>query len=416
MVLAVVMAVMAMPMSAFAAVASDLPEEMVDHSILRALAYTGYDVEQQIADGTLYQSGSYGSRTPSDVLSGINYGTSTSGFETVADASTVTGLAPNIARYQDYGLCCASFVTYYICNYLPNIEGVDTEFITNAIKSTGMNSQAVVTWQTALNWSEVETAMTNAGYDTLRIQEAQTLYVFALYDYADESGFANKIVGCFAADQTDAELIANVNSVFGTDIVVDDFTNAMASTRNAYINTSNYTDPTTKNNLDLVKWCEFAADKGWGYVYGTYGTVLDESFLESKITQYPDEVGGKEEFIRANWLGKRTADCVGLIKGYSWYDVAGQTTILVSNDMPDIGADTMYENATEKGTIDTIPEVLGLAVWKEGHIGVYIGNGQVVEAYGTTTGVIRSQLADGGWTHWLKIPYITYLEVEVENS
>ena len=86
-------------------------------------------------------------------------------------------------------------------------------------------------------------------------------------------------------------------------------------------------------------------------------------------------------------------------------------TILVSNGMPDIGADDMYNNATEKGTIDTIPETLGLAVWKEGHIGVYIGNGTVVEAYGTTTGVIRSELADGGWTHWLKIPYITYLEV-----
>lgn len=151
MVLAVVMAVMAMPMSAFAAVASDLPEEMVDHSILRALAYTGYDVKQQIADGTLYQTGNYGSRTPTDILSGINYGTSTSGFETVADDSTVTGLAPNIARYQEYGLCCASFVTYYICNYLPNIEGVDTQFITDAIKETGWNSQAVVTWQKALN-------------------------------------------------------------------------------------------------------------------------------------------------------------------------------------------------------------------------------------------------------------------------
>ena len=63
----------------------------------------------------------------------------------------MTGLAPNIARYQDYGLCCASFVTYYICNYLPNIEGVDTQFITDAIKATGWNSQAVVTWQKALN-------------------------------------------------------------------------------------------------------------------------------------------------------------------------------------------------------------------------------------------------------------------------
>ena len=266
------------------------------------------------------------------------------------------------------------------------------------------------------NWSEVETAMTNAGYDITRIQEAQTLYVFALYDYADESDFASKFVGCFATDQSDADLVSNVNSTFGTNIVVEDFTNAMASTRNAYINTSNYVDQATKNNLDLVKWSEFAADKGWGYVWGTYGTVLSDSFLESKVTQYPDEVGGNEEFIRANWLGKRTADCVGLIKGYSWYDTTSQSTILVSNGMPDIGADDMYNNATEKGTIDTISEIPGLAVWKEGHIGVYIGNGEIVEAYGTTTGVIRSQLSNGGWTHWLKIPYITYLEQEVTEE
>ena len=261
-------------------------------------------------------------------------------------------------------------------------------------------------------WESVESAMADAGFDQTRIDEAQALFIFGLSEHVGEDGFADDLVSCFEEEQTDSELIDAVNSKFGTSIEVEDFQNAMASTRNAYINTSNYVDPSTKNNLDLVKWSEFAADKGWGYVWGTYGTVLSPDFLESKIIQYPDEVGGKEDFIRENWLGKRTADCVGLIKGYSWYDTASQMTILVSNGMPDIGADTMYENATEKGTIDTIPEIPGLAVWKEGHIGVYIGEGKVVEAYGTTSGVIRSELANGGWTHWLKIPYITYLEQE----
>ncbi len=174
LVLCLVMTVMALPMSAFAAVASDLPENMADHSILRALEYTGYDVAKQKADGTLYQSGSYGSRTPTAVLSGINYGTSTSGFETVSDSSTVTGLAPNIARYQQSGLCCASFVTYYVCNYLPNIEGVDTQFITDAIKATGWNSQAVVTWEKALGNIEkagkiekIGTSMSNVNRNKL---------------------------------------------------------------------------------------------------------------------------------------------------------------------------------------------------------------------------------------------------------
>jgi len=261
-------------------------------------------------------------------------------------------------------------------------------------------------------WESVESAMTDAGFDQTRIDEAQALFIFGLSEHIGEDGFADDLVSCFEEEQTDSELIDAVNAKFGTSIEVEDFQNAMASTRNAYINTSNYVDPSTKNNLDLVKWSEFAADKGWGYVWGTYGTVLSPDFLESKIIQYPDEVGGKEDFIRENWLGKRTADCVGLIKGYSWYDTASQMTILVSNGMPDIGADTMYENAAEKGTIDTIPEIPGLAVWKEGHIGVYIGDGKVVEAYGTTSGVIRSELANGGWTHWLKIPYITYLEQE----
>ena len=264
-------------------------------------------------------------------------------------------------------------------------------------------------------WESVESAMTDAGYDQTRIDEAQALFIFGLSEHVGEDGFADALVGCFEEEQTDSELIAAINAKFGTSIEVEDFQNAMASTRNAYINTSHYVDPSTKNNLDLVKWSEFAADKGWGYVWGTYGAVLSPDFLESKIIQYPDEVGGKEDFIRENWLGKRTADCVGLIKGYSWYDTASQMTILVSNGMPDIGADTMYENATEKGTIDTIPEIPGLAVWKEGHIGVYIGDGKVVEAYGTTSGVIRSELANGGWTHWLKIPYITYLEQEEEE-
>lgn len=150
-ILASLLLISVLPLSVFAAPASDLPENMIDSPILRALEYTGYDVQQQKDDGTLYQTGSYGSKIPSVILSGINYGTALSGKETVADSSTITGLAPDIAKFKQYGLCCAAFVTYYVCNYLPNIEGADTQFITDAINATGMNSQAVVTWQTALN-------------------------------------------------------------------------------------------------------------------------------------------------------------------------------------------------------------------------------------------------------------------------
>lgn len=108
----------------------------------------------------------------------------------------------------------------------------------------------------------------------------------------------------------------------------------MGDIRSTAVDTSDWTDKAVKNNLDLVRWAQDAADNGWGYVYGTYGTVLDEELLASKITQYPDEVGSEEAFIRQNWLGKRTADCVGLIKGYGWYDAESQQTVKEYASLP----------------------------------------------------------------------------------
>lgn len=177
LLLALVMVLSAFPISAFAAPASDIPDKMLDNPIVRALAYTGYNVQKQKDNGTIYQTGHYGGalkRNAPSILSDIHYSTSLTGKETVSDSSTVTGKAPNIARFEQYGLCCASFVTYYICNYLPNIEGVDTQFITDAIKATGTNSQAVVTWQNALNKlasqgkvEKVGTSPSNVDYSKL---------------------------------------------------------------------------------------------------------------------------------------------------------------------------------------------------------------------------------------------------------
>ena len=72
--------------------------------------------------------------------------------------------------------------------------------------------------------------MTDAGFPD-RVKEAQVLYVLALSDYSREDGFTDKLVGCFAADQTDEQLISAVNEAFGTDINSEDFTKIMNDIR-----------------------------------------------------------------------------------------------------------------------------------------------------------------------------------------
>ena len=279
---------------------------------------------------------------------------------------------------------------------------LDTEKLQEMLKEHQQNATAV--------WEEVETTMTDDGYTTLRIKEAEVLFEFALFNRYGEENFADRLVGCFTAEQTDDELVSAVNAEFGTDIAVNEFSDIMMSIRANYIEWGDYSDPTTKNNLDLAKWAIYAYESGWGYVWGTFGDVLDEELFEYKKEQYPDKVGEKAEFIESHWLGGRTSDCNGLIKGYGWFDPESGKIIYASNGMPDIGANVMFENATEKGEIETIPDIPGLAVWHEGHIGIYVGNGEVIHAYNTERGVIKTPLGDNTWTHWAKIPYISYID------
>ena len=261
--------------------------------------------------------------------------------------------------------------------------------------------------------SRITTAMTSAGYSNNRAAEAHVLYTMALTEHSYENGFVDRLVSCFAPEQTDAQLVAEVNRVFNTAISREQFEAIMGRVRATQIDVSGYTDPATKNNLDLVQWAIAAQRNRWGYVWGTFGQVLDNNLYNAKLQQYPEEVGRYADFIQSNWLGGRTADCVGFIKGYSWLDAQTLQINYAANGMPDINADQMYQYAIEKGSIDTIPEIPGLAVWHQGHIGIYIGNGQVIEAKGTQYGVVQTQLADGSWTHWLKIPYINYVEQAV---
>jgi hypothetical protein len=162
-----------------------------------------------------------------------------------------------------------------------------------------------------------------------------------------------------------------------------------------------------KTNENLVIHCMTALSEKWGYVFGTWGQVLTETILNQKRSQYPNIINqDRYNYIQNNYLGKRTADCGGLIKSFLWWTSSGPSYKPVN----DVSVDTMLEQAKEKGTINTQPELPGLVVWYKGHAGVYIGNKEVIEARGTMYGVVQTKISERPWTHWFKHKDIEYLE------
>ena len=254
------------------------------------------------------------------------------------------------------------------------------------------------------------------SYEQRTDPESGDVYTVAV-PVALETAYAN-IQSVMGAEITDA-VRKNADKVYArTHSGGDTFSGAYLRGDGVSIelDISAFTDPYTKNNLDLVAYAVSAWENGWGYVWGTYGSVLTDSLFASKLAQYPDGVGSYEDFIRENWLGGRTTDCVGLIKGYGWLDISDMSIGYGINGMPDVGADQMYANATVKGDMSSMPDTPGLAVWHSGHIGVYIGNGEVVEAMGTKYGVVKTKLSERSWTAWLEVPYINYIsELEVTS-
>ncbi|MFA6848768.1 MAG: SH3 domain-containing protein, partial [Selenomonadaceae bacterium] len=71
---------------------------------------------------------------------------------------------------------------------------------------------------------------------------------------------------------------------------------------------------------------------------------------------------------------------------------------------------------TEHGSISTMPDMPGVLVFSKGHVGVYIGDGYVVEARGFAYGVVKTSLRSRPWTSWGKCPWIEYAEEKKEEN
>lgn len=176
-------------------------------------------------------------------------------------------------------------------------------------------------------------------------------------------------------------------------------------------------------NTDFVKFLEGML--GMPYWYGTCVYKCTKSVLDSKSKQYPSHYTSSRMSKYKDAIAKNlvAADCVGLGKGYIWtnggqgvLESIGNTNTFkrsyAINGCPDKSANGMFTYAKSKGLkwgkIDTIPEIPGLAVRFDGHVGYYVGNGEVIEEKGFKYGCVRTKLKSGKWDYWYEFPGITY--------
>ena len=155
------------------------------------------------------------------------------------------------------------------------------------------------------------------------------------------------------------------------------------------------------------------AQLGRPYWWGCFGQLADGALYAQKKKQYPGYYTAGDFDSQ---YGQKVHDCVGLIKGYLWCESPDGSPRYSSAQ--DVAVEGLYRKCSRKGSITTLPDTPGVCVFMAnmGHVGVYIGGGEVVEAMGHAVGVVKTKLAGRGWAYWGMPEWIEYGAEELSQS
>lgn len=154
---------------------------------------------------------------------------------------------------------------------------------------------------------------------------------------------------------------------------------------------------------DLIAKFQYALDEKWGYIWGKSGQVWTQRDQANASREMTVKYGAK-------WIGHVVADCSGLFR---WaYKQLGSDISHGSNLIYD--GHCKAKGRLSGGRRTDGQELLpGTAVFtgtdgEHGHIGLYIGGGEVIEAAGTQQGVIKSKVTASKWTYWGELKAVNY--------
>lgn len=139
------------------------------------------------------------------------------------------------------------------------------------------------------------------------------------------------------------------------------------------------------------------------YLWGGLGEILTEEVIQDRRCKYPKRYDEQYcEHLR-QYVGQsvRGFDCSGLIKCFL---MGGLFNFVYRREL-DFNSDGLLRHSVECGPISTLPEENGICLYLPGHVGIYVGNHQVVEATNNSQfgdGVVMTKLEDRQWTNWFR--------------
>ena len=160
---------------------------------------------------------------------------------------------------------------------------------------------------------------------------------------------------------------------------------------------------------DIIAKFQQALAGKWGYIWGTAGEKWTEA-KQKAIEQTTDKDRALSRQYGSKWIGHMVADCSGLFN-WAFKQLGGYMYH---------GSDTMYRKyCTNKGELNKgkrndgayLKPGTAVFVWngkKYSHVGLFIGNGTVIEAMGTINGVTTSKVTASKWTHWGELKGVDY--------
>nr|DAM74945.1 MAG TPA: SH3 domain protein [Caudoviricetes sp.] len=165
------------------------------------------------------------------------------------------------------------------------------------------------------------------------------------------------------------------------------------------------------------------------YVMGCFGAPMTAANKARYTTNHSyNKAAARVKMINAATEDTFGFDCVCLIKAILWgWDGDKNATYggakYASNNVPDIGADTMIKRCTDASTTGWADMEPGEVVWTTGHIGIYIGDGLAVECTPkwkncvqiTAVGNIGTKSGYNART-WKKHGHLPYVEYEKSST